>query len=284
MRASIRAAGDAGLGRGTPIDGRHRCCRHRLVGRRRCGSPATRRPAHPSPGARRHASGRVPCSSPAGPSRAGRAPRSWPPRSAVLLAPRRARGRLLVDLAGDAAGRPRPRPSPTGPGLAGWLAGGRRRCPPTGSPASRCPWSPACSCVPRGPGARPGRRAEVLAGVLAAEAPVGGGRRRRARLATATPPTRPGRAGRGGARSACWSPGPATCRCAGSSALPCGPRAWCSSSSPAGAGRRRRRARWSGVPRRGRGGRRPGRGPGRRRRAAGRPAAPSLARALGRAA
>lgn len=86
---------------------------------------------------------------------------------AVLLARRHAGGALLVDLAGDgpaALGLP----EPEGPGLAGWLAAGED-VPPDA--LARLEEDAGCDLrvLPRGTGPLPEARAEVLAGLLAAD-------------------------------------------------------------------------------------------------------------------
>jgi hypothetical protein len=88
---------------------------------------------------------------------------------AVLLSRRSDDGVLLVDLAGDAPAA-LGLPEPDGPGLAGWFAAG------TGVPADglsriEVPVTAGLDLLPRGVGPLgPVERAEVLAGVLAAEA------------------------------------------------------------------------------------------------------------------
>ena len=87
---------------------------------------------------------------------------------ALVLARRSPSGALLVDLAGDgpaALGLP----EPDGPGLAGWFAAGRS-VPADGLNRLEVAVTSGLSVVPRGRGPLgPADRAEVLAGVLAAE-------------------------------------------------------------------------------------------------------------------
>ncbi len=87
---------------------------------------------------------------------------------AVLLGRRTEPGALLVDLAGDAPAA-LGLSEPEGPGLAGWFAAGRS-VPADGLNRLEVAVGPGLHLVPRGRGdLGPTERAEVLAGVLAAE-------------------------------------------------------------------------------------------------------------------
>jgi hypothetical protein len=87
---------------------------------------------------------------------------------AVLLGRRTEPGALLVDLAGDAPAA-LGLSEPEGPGLAGWFAAGRS-VPADGLNRLEVAVGPGLHLVPRGRGdLGPAERAEVLAGVLAAE-------------------------------------------------------------------------------------------------------------------
>ena len=194
---------------------------------------------------------------PAGRSRAARHHRRLR-RPRLVLARTSPSGALLVDLAGDAP----PSlglPDPDGPGLAGWLRGGRRRARRRPGPArARASGRGWRSCRAADGPLGPTRRAEALAALLAADPrPVVvdcGVARDDAGAAAPSPLARAD-------RTRCSSRGPATSRSGGRWPRRSGRRASCSSTRPGGRCGRGDVEDVLGVPVRGRGRRRPPRSP-----------------------